>query len=156
MNSDVESAIQNLASSGWRIIKNDAGDSLPTQITERYPWIPKEVSDVLFNLREAVSPDETVWLLGGPDYSGTSDSSFAWNEWEQMSIEAADGDQEWIARITAFWNEHFPVAHSVGDGYAYFALTPNGSVVTGREPEFEEPSPFAPGFTEFLLNLASV
>jgi hypothetical protein len=48
-----------------------------------------------------------------------------------------------------------PVALSVADGYAYYALREDGFVIFGREPEFEETEFFADSFAAFLEKLAN-
>ncbi len=98
--------------------------------------------------------DEKLWLLTVQDFCGETNSMFAWNEWELQSIEAAEDDDDWIKQIRSFWDRHLPLAHSVEDGYAYFALKPDHSIVFGREPEFEETEPVAAIFSQFLEGLA--
>lgn len=83
------------------------------------------------------SSDETVWFLSRDDYSAGAEGSFAWNEWEQLSIQAATTDDEADA-VSRFWKHHVPVLLSVRDGYEYLAVRDDGAVVHGAEPEFEE------------------
>ncbi|MEV4667786.1 hypothetical protein [Microbacterium sp. LWO12-1.2] len=83
------------------------------------------------------SSDETVWFLSRDDYSAGAEGAFAWNEWEQLSIQAATTDDEADA-VSRFWKHHVPVLLSVRDGYEYLAVRDDGAVVHGAEPEFEE------------------
>jgi hypothetical protein len=55
--------------------------------------------------------------------------------------------------VIDFWNHHLPIA--VRNDYQYFALNVSigdnfGSIVSGYEPEFEEPETVASSFQEFL------
>lgn len=81
--------------------------------------------------------DETVWFLSRHDYSNGAADAFAWNECEQLSIQAATTDDEVVA-VSRFWESHVPILLSVRDGYEYLAVRDDGAVVHGTEPEFEE------------------
>lgn len=81
--------------------------------------------------------DETVWFLARPDYSTGAEDAFAWNECEQLSIQAATTDDE-AAAVSRFWRRHLPILLSVRSGYEYLAVRDDGAVVHGAEPEFEE------------------
>lgn len=76
-----------------------------------------------------------------------------------MSLEAADGDDEWLANIKTFWDLHFPIWMSIADGYEFAAvdLTSNrhGTIVFGREPEFEETELVARSYADFVAKLRS-
>jgi hypothetical protein len=154
MTQELQRAFDRLETSGWRLIQNVALVEWPRQVTARYPWISSDLHKVLSELKEVVSIDETCWLLTTSDYAGNSESAFAWNEWEQQSIEAAGVNSEWTAQIVSFWDLHLPVALSVRDGYMYYALRKDGSVVSGREPEFEETTLVASTYAAFIAKLA--
>lgn len=81
--------------------------------------------------------DETVWFLSRHDYSTGAEDTFAWNEFEQLSIQAATTDDELVA-VARFWERHLPILLSVRGGYEYLAVRDDGAVVHGTEPEFEE------------------
>lgn len=81
--------------------------------------------------------DETVWFLSRHDYSTGAEDAFAWNEFEQLSIQAATTDDELVA-VARFWERHLPILLSVRGGYEYLAVRDDGAVVHGTEPEFEE------------------
>ncbi|MFJ6530940.1 hypothetical protein [Microbacterium sp. NPDC091662] len=81
--------------------------------------------------------DETVWFLSRHDYSNVAEDAFAWNECEQLSIQAATTEDEVVA-VSRFWERHVPILLSVRDGYEYLAVRDDGAVVHGAEPEFEE------------------
>ena len=60
----------------------------------------------------------------------------------------------WTAAIRDFWTEHLPIFMSLSDGYAYYAISmKDGSVVYGREPEFEECETAAPSFDAFMAQV---
>ena len=69
-------------------------------------------------------PDETGWFLCIDDFNGTSDSAYTWNEFEQISLQAAEDshDEEWKRSIIQFWDDHLPIFLSVRSGYAYYAI----------------------------------
>ena len=81
--------------------------------------------------------DETVWFLSRHDYSTGAEDALAWNEFEQLSIQAATTDDELVA-VARFWERHLPILLSVRGGYEYLAVRDDGAVVHGTEPEFEE------------------
>ncbi|MFJ2505093.1 hypothetical protein [Microbacterium sp. NPDC087592] len=81
--------------------------------------------------------DETVWFLSRHDYSTGAEDAFAWNEFEQLSIQAATTDDELVA-VARFWERHIPILLSVRDGYEYLAVRDDGAVVHGAEPDFEQ------------------
>lgn len=93
--------------------------------------------------------DETVWFLSRYDYSTGAEGAFAWNEFEQLSAQAATTDDEAIA-VSRFWERHVPILLSVRDGYEYLAVRDDGAVVHGTEPEFEEPVVVFPDFEDLL------
>ena len=78
----------------------------------------------------------TVWFYGLDDYAGLADSAFAWDFFEQLSLDAAMSERERQA-VQAFWRAHVPFAASVAGDYAYLALREDGAVVCGVGPEFE-------------------
>jgi hypothetical protein len=151
-------AIEPLRRAGWMIRPADPVEPLPPDLLRRYPGIPPEVQAFQTGLSLATNSDETSWFLTRDDYAGESRSVFAWNEFETLSLD--DGESgEARARITAFWDRHYPVLLSVkASSYLYFALDlgaePPGGVVHGLDPFFEETRPTAGSFAEFLALLA--
>jgi hypothetical protein len=139
----------------WTIQLRPSWRGIPSEIKERYPWIPTDIEQFVGELELAATPDEKAWLLGAPDYLGTSSSAFKWNEWERLTLDVAGSDLRWAAEIKRFWDFHFPVAMSVKSGYAFFAINKAGlNIVCGEEPEFEETTVVAPSFLEFLRLVA--
>jgi hypothetical protein len=140
---------------GWIVRLRNEPIPLPSQIRLRYPWVSNELEEFLGSLLLVQRPDEKLWLLASTDYEEMAESVFAWNEWEIQSLEAAKGNMPWSAEIKQFWDSCLPIALSVADGYAYFGVRPNGTVVYGREPEYEDVQEFASTVTEFLRQIGT-
>ena len=151
-----ESMFGALRGCGWLIERPASPWNLPGVVRDRYNWLWGSLLGELANLSRASSPDDMVWLNTGADFCGEGDGAFAWNEWEKMSIDAADGDLVLVGEIRAFWDAHFPVLNSVRDGYAYLALARGSqSVVFGREPEFEDCLVVAPSMSDAIAEIVS-
>ncbi len=74
-------------------------------------------------------------------------------EFEELSLEVAEGDDEWKEEIKRWWDKKLPIIISVRDGYSFFAIDLEndcGNIVKGEEPEFEETEIVASSFYEFL------
>lgn len=143
--------LDQISALGWTAERETSHESASV-LEARYAWIPDSVRDFLSETRALCSPDEKVWINTCAHINGRSGFAFAWNEWELLSVQAAREDQDELlaGRIAAFWDEHLPVLMSVKSGYAFFALTKDGRIVRGEEPEFEETIPLADGFEEML------
>jgi hypothetical protein len=154
MDSKLETALQSLKELGWIVELRAEFAPLPSHITMRYPWVTDELETALGWMQLVQRPDEQVWLLASTDYDETSGSAFAWNEMELQSLEAAKGDVSWCSEIKQFWDGCMPIALSVAAEYAYYAVRPDGMVVHGREPEYEDARVFSSTFPEFLQRVA--
>lgn len=147
--------ITQLREQGWTV-EAQAGQPfrLPATIANRYPRLPDSLVEFLSGLKQCVDRSQTTWFLCQCDYEGTSGSAFRWDEWEQLSLDSARGDADYIAEIRAFWDSHFPILFSVHSGYAYHAVCTAsdrfGQVVEGFEPAFEEVLPVADSFESFI------
>jgi hypothetical protein len=79
--------------------------------------------------------------------------TFAWNEFEQLSLDAACKPEETQA-ILAFWQRHCPIMLCVAPHYAYFAIDlhphHHGNIVFACEPEFETTTVIAADFAAFI------
>jgi hypothetical protein len=148
-------AIHQLRLRGWTV-QEKPGQTfhLPVAISARYPRLPDSLFEFLSGLTQCVDQSQTTWFLCQSDYEGTSGAAFRWNEWEQLTLEAAQDDPKCKAEVRAFWDVHFPFLISVHSGYAYHAVCIStdrfGQVVEGSEPLFEETSPVADSFESFL------
>ena len=75
-----------------------------------------------------------------------------------MSLEAAQGDDEWKGEIEAWWKHKLPIIMSVKNGYSFYAIdldSETSAIIKGEEPEFEEAEIVAKDFYEFLNMLMS-
>lgn len=150
------SQIHRLRGLGWSCRWHAEPVELPASLRARYPWLPSDYLDFVCGLDECVSPDETRWILAPSDFDIREHHAWRHDEWEQLSLDSADGDSDVMAEIRSFWDGHFPISLGVGDGYSFHALRVadgSGSVVMGREPEFEDTSDVAVSFTQFLSHL---
>jgi len=114
---------------------------LSDSIVSRYKEIPQGYLEFLKNIKQCIAPSEKTWFICENEYNNNSDVAFKWNEFELLSLEAAENDKEWRAKIISWWDKHLPIVMSVHGGYSFYAinLTGNtGSIVQGFEPEFEE------------------
>lgn len=153
----IEWFLQWAEAQGWQVERRRPSEiELPKAIRKRYPQIPLGFLEFLKRVKACVTPDQKSWFLCLDDYLGTADSAFKWNEMEQISF--VEGDDDYNEPIVAFWDQHLPIALSVRDDYAYYALRVKddfGTVVSGFEPYFEEPSPVAPSLEQFLEAIIS-
>lgn len=139
----VHSSIASLKVSGWDVETSRAKSfRFPRAMADRYGAPPPTLAKLLTGIRHCHAPDERSWFLCHDDYSGKSGTAFAWNEFETMSLDAAEGDAELITDVQQFWASNIPVYMSVRDGYSFAAICIRGRnygrIVEGREPEFEE------------------
>lgn len=151
--------IAGLRQRGWTIEASGTDLLLPADLSARYSRLPELLVTFLSGLSLCANHDQTIWFLCPPDYHGRADSAFRWNEFEQLSLTAAEGDSRATEKIRAFWDHHFPFMLSVRSGYEFFAVCTSsehfGAVVQGGEPEFEEVSTVAGSFSEFASRLLS-
>lgn len=153
----VDQQLDELSRAGWTVTRAANDRPLPSNLRARYPGLSGQVAGVLMSLETCVNPQETAWLLCRRDLEGQSDSAFAWNEWERMSLAAAGRDEQLQSEIRSHWDNHFPLLLSVKAGYSYYALVVAGeragSIVHGFEPLFEDCSPEFESFDAFLAAL---
>lgn len=146
-----------LKNQGWKIEMNmENGCVLPDEISSRYKNIAPHWYDLISGLNVLMSEDETTWFLCCKDFCEQGENAFQWNEWEKISLESAEDDEEWKKEISAFWDTHFPIVMSVKDGYSYYAMSmEDGAIVYGCEPEFEECETVAECFDDFMKKIAN-
>ncbi len=151
--------IAQLRDQGWNVeIEDGRPFRLPDIVAERYPRLPDSLADFLSGLTQCANRSQTKWFLCQCDFEGRSDSAFRWDEWEQLSLDAARGDASYISEIRSFWDSHFPFLLSVHSGYAFHAVCTSpdrfGQVVEGFEPAFEEVLTVAESFESFVAKFA--
>lgn len=126
---------------------------LEAEVSSRYKEIPNEYLEFLTMIKQLISPNEKTWFICENEYNNKSDIAFRWNEFEELSLEAADDDDEWKMEITSWWDKHLPIVMSVDEGYLFYAIDldiDKGSIVKGYEPEFEEVEKVANNIEEFF------
>lgn len=144
--------IDRLRSQGW--LHEPAIDTTSWPLPARYAAIPDELTHFQQAFGRLERADGRMWFLSARDYSELPDEGFAWNAFEQISIEACEGQPELLATVSAFWTAHLPVFLSVANRYEYVAMClhgPNaGNYVLGTEPEFEETRRIAASLPEMV------
>lgn len=143
--------------SGWNIERSDEALELPKNITERYKFIPRDWIDFIKHFKVSANGANNIWFQLPGDFEDRPNSEgFRRNEFEFISLEAAEDDEDWQSEIRAFWDNYIPVVMSVADGYHYYAIgVRTGEVFEGREPEFEEIEIVAPSFSDFIELIVS-
>ncbi|BCJ95519.1 hypothetical protein acsn021_30880 [Anaerocolumna cellulosilytica] len=156
MNNEINNFIKWALDNKWQLItKNDDEIlTLNVKILNRYKNLPKEYLSFLQKVKQGISPNEKSWFICEDEFNDTSGIAFSWNEFESISLEAAEDDEEWSSDITEWWDKHIPIVMSVENGYTFYAIDlSNGAVVKGTEPEFEETFAVASHFGEFLQKI---
>lgn len=132
-------------------------DWMKNEILNQWKCLPENFAGLIEDYQYLSSKDDTVWFLCGRDYAYNSDNAFKWNEFEMMSLESAEGDEEWKREIKDWWSDKLPFIMSVKDGYySYYAIdfgSDKGAILMGEEPEFEEACIVAENFDDFLERL---
>ena len=152
---DTDSLLAALIRCDWQVMRRQRReDLLPQELKTRFPQLPAEVESFLGGLKSCINSKNTVWFLTRDNYHRVPDKQFRWNEHELMCLDAADGDEDEIGRIRAYWDRHFPFMFAVHSDYDYLAVDLNpetyGQIVHGYMPEPEQSSPVARSFAEFV------
>ena len=151
MNKEFEKWLQ---ANEWQVEVHASGfDCSKIDVLKRFRNIPDSFLDFLEHFKSIKSKDDTAWFLCGGDYNDDSDDAFKWNEYELMSLEAADSDSDWKKEIEDWWSDKLPFLMSVKDGYSFYAIDlgkNKGIIIKGEEPEFEETYVVADNFEDFL------
>jgi hypothetical protein len=130
--------------------------------TNRFPILPEDFKFFISHIESAISSDEQSWFLCLDDFNNPQPDSVQWNQYEQISINAAekDNDVSWVSEIKSFWDCYLPIMLSTRSGYAYIAIgicnANFGKIYHGIEPEFEEVTLLANSLTEFLENFIKI
>ncbi|MCR5837619.1 MAG: SMI1/KNR4 family protein [Lachnospiraceae bacterium] len=148
--------IEWLEENGWKVILNDEKYNVSSNvILNKYQGLPNSFVNLLEKCHRVESNDETIWFLCGGDYFYGSEDAFKWNEFELMSLEAAQNDAEWKKEILEWWKDKLPIILSVRNGYTFYAIEidNSGAIVKGTEPEFENAIVVANNFDDFLKKI---
>ena len=128
-------------------------DYKENSILNKYNDIPITFINILKEYSNISSKDDTTWFICEKDYLDESEDAFRWNEFELMSLEAAEEDEKWKIEIKDWWRKKLPFIMSVSGGYSYYAIDleeNKGTIIFGREPEFEDAIVVAKNFDEFI------
>jgi hypothetical protein len=145
--------IKKIEMAGFTVIPRKTKKDLPVEILKRYKNIPPEYLTFLQQFEQITNREDTAWFNSIEDFCEESDSDFAWNEFERMSLEALEDDETELRNIRTFWNNHIPIMLSVTE-YQYIAICLDseryGEIVYGVEPEFEETLKVCDNFNELM------
>jgi hypothetical protein len=104
------------------IVKSEAELKLNDSLTSRYKQIPESYIEFLKIIKQCFTPNEKTWFICEDEYNNNSDIAFKWNEFEILSLEAAEKDKGWKTEITSWWNK-YGVSVKYKDGYPDFKET---------------------------------
>ena len=154
----IEKFIAFLKDNNWKIEENDTKiDVYSNAVLNSYENLPVVFLEFLQKYKSVTSEDETGFFLCVDEYSGESSLAFKWNEFELMSLEAAEGDEDWTKDIKSWWKPKLPFFMSVVGEYLYYAIDTEdgGTILSGYEPEFEEADKVADSFEDFMSKVLS-
>jgi len=119
MDSTVETFINWAEGNQWMVRRHRDEAGIPAAISSRYRNVPEEYLCFLRKAAFLGTSDETEWFNCASDFEGTSKLAFRWDEFERISLQAADADDVWQSTIRQFWDRNLPVFMSVKNDYAY-------------------------------------
>lgn len=133
----------------WKITKQTK--DLPADIIESYSNIPESWLSFIEGYGSIMNGEENIWFLTAENFYPKSEDEWRYNEFELISLYAAEGDEELLVEVKSFWDNHIPIVMSVAGEYEYYAIElDSGNIVNSFEPEFEETETVAESFDEFL------
>jgi len=152
----IETFLEAATSAGWRIERRNDDEplDLPVDVSQRYRSVPQSYLAFLCKVAGAASADGRAWFLCETQFHPSDPEGFAWNEIERMALESAADETE-RQTITSFWDRHLPIVMVPDGDYDYLAIAlPEGAVVHGCAPEWEEVDRVADSFEDWLSMLA--
>lgn len=154
MISDVVKSFEKWAvENSWNKEPANEPKALPQTVIDRYKNIPADWVNFISCYHSILNNEENMWFLTSDNFI---EGTWRYNEFEIMSLEAAEDDEEWTESIKLFWDNNLPVIMSVGGDYQYYAIEiSSGKIVQGCEPEFEEVEYVADSFAQFLEKIIS-
>jgi len=151
--------IEALKNRGFVVQERTETNELSSDFLQRYNNLPADYLKFLDKFQLITNKDDNAWFNSIEDFNGESDSEFRWNEYEMMSLEALEDDEEACNEVRSFWNTHIPIAMAVEGEYQYLCidLSPEnyGKIYYGLEPEFEDSADFLCNSFNQLLELLS-
>jgi len=138
----------------WDIIEQSKTSlNLDEEVVTRYKGIPYEYMLFMKLVARCIAPSDKTWFICENEFNNKSETAFKWNEFELLSLEAAENDDGWKSDIAKWWNNYLPIVMSVDGGYSFYAIdvtSEAGAIVRGYEPEFEEVEKVAGNLNEFF------
>lgn len=151
--------IEALRNRGFIVQERTKANKLSSAFLQRYNNLPTDYMRFLEEFQLVTNKEDNAWFISIEDFNGASDSEIRWNEFEMMSLEALEGEEEACNEIRNFWNTHIPIAMAVEGEYQYLCidLSPEnyGKIYYGLEPEFEDSADFLCNSFNQLLELLS-
>lgn len=146
----VEKFLEWAKNEGWNAEITDEFIDFPEESVSRYGNIPEEWVEFIKHFKCLTNSTEDLFFLTCYCFADNS----TW--FEDISLEAAVGDEEWLGDIKSFWDKTFPIIMGVGGDYHFYAIDlETGKIVEGWEPEFEDPIEVANNLNEFLEKILS-
>ena len=107
----------------WKIEENGTEcDVYSNAVLSAYEPLPAAFLEFIQKFKSVISGDEKRFFLCVDDYSGESGLAFKWNEFELISLEAANGDEDWTNDIRSWWKTKIPFYMSVDGEYSFYAI----------------------------------
>lgn len=151
--------IEALRNRGFIVQERTKANKLSSTFLQRYNNLPADYMKFLNEFQLITNKDDNAWFNSIEDFNGVSDSEIRWNEFEIMSLETFEGDEEACNEIRNFWNTHIPIAMAVEGEYQYLCIDLSfenyGKIYYGLEPEFENSADFLCNSFNQLLELFS-
>ena len=142
-----------LIKGGFKVIENQTEIEISKSLINRYEDLPNEYLEFLRKFKEITNKEDTAWFNLNNEYIGITENEFKWNEYELMSLEWSEDDDE-IKKVQEFWNNHVPIIMSVKDEYQFLGICLEkekyGEIIHGREPEFEKVKKICNNFYELI------
>lgn len=134
---------------GWNVEITAEKQLLPDKAEKRYAFIPDDWRDFISVFESLINGDNNIWFR-------TADEFAEENDFERISLDASEGDEEWRRDVIGFWDNFIPIVMSVAGDYHYYAIgVKTGEVFEGWEPDFEESGICAMSFTDFIEKIIS-
>ncbi len=139
---------------GFKVQKNSMDFKISQTLLKRYVNLPEEYLTFLKSFERVTNTSDTVWFISNDDFNESTKNDFKWNEFELMSLEWSEDDDEELISIRKFWKNHIPILISVKDVYQFWAISLTddsyGEIVHGQEPVFEETTKVCANFNDLI------
>ncbi|MBE7646789.1 SMI1/KNR4 family protein [Tenacibaculum finnmarkense genomovar ulcerans] len=145
---------EKLIRGGFKTVEYQIETDISRNLLTRYENLPIEYLTFLKSFKEITNKTDTTWFNLKREFDELTENEFKWNEFELMSLEWCDDDNDELKKIEEFWNQHVPIIMSTEDGFQFLAICLEnekyGEIVHGMEPEFENIKKICDNFNELL------